>query len=148
MSPTCYTNISSRSVLQKERCCGTSRPYLQDPGINVVYYLPSGLRFRYRQHGYENRHFCRQITVTAKLSVPELFYDCHWTRSEYEGTPFTFEYRAEDLHHVEYRQYEIMLPLYKYTGTCQLRHTSLGHVTAFCYKLQWVVSAEYVPQNQ
>ncbi|XP_069700697.1 uncharacterized protein [Periplaneta americana] len=89
----------------------------------------TSLRFRYRQHGYENRHFCRQITVTAKLSVPELFYDCHWTKSEYEGTPFTFEYRAEDLHHVEYRQYEIMLPLYKYTAP----DTSLQNWTSLMY---------------
>lgn len=76
----------------------------------------AALRFRFRQHGYENKQFCREFHVSSEYYIPELFYDCLWTKSDYEGTHFTFEYEAEGVHHIEARRYVTLLPFYKDIG--------------------------------
>jgi hypothetical protein len=77
--------------------------------------LPA-LRFRFGQHGFDNKQFCREFHVSSEYDITELFYDCQWTVSDYEGTPFTFEYEAESVHRTEARRYVTMLPFYKYIG--------------------------------
>jgi hypothetical protein len=74
----------------------------------------SALRFRFKQVGYDNKHFCREFNVSSEYSIPELFYDCHWTKSNYEGTSFTFEYEARSLQHTEARRYIAELPFHKH----------------------------------
>lgn len=72
----------------------------------------TSLRFRFMQHGYYNKYFCREFHVSSEYNIPELFYDCRWTKSEYEGTPFTFEYEARNSQHTEARRYVMKLPFY------------------------------------
>jgi len=85
----------------------------------------AALRFRFRQHGYDKKQFCREFRVSSEYYIPELFYDCLWTKSEYEGTPFTFEYEAESVRHTEVRRYVTLLPFYKDIGMCKCRTTIL-----------------------
>jgi len=87
------------------------------------------LRFRFRQHGYDKKQFCREFRVSSEYYIPELFYDCLWTKSEYEGTPFTFEYQAESVRHTEVRRYVTLLPFYKDIEPS----TTLQNWTSFLY---------------
>jgi hypothetical protein len=63
--------------------------------------------------------------VSSEYYIPELFYDCLWTISNYEGTPFTFEYEAESAHFTEARRYVTLLPFYKDTGMSKCKTTIL-----------------------
>jgi hypothetical protein len=83
----------------------------------------AALRFRFRQQGYDKKQFCREFRVFSEHYIPELFYDCLWTKSNYEGTPFTFEYEAASTHHSEVRRYVTMLPFYKNIGMCKCKTT-------------------------
>ena len=85
----------------------------------------SALRFRFRQHGYDNKQFCREFRVSSEYYLPELFYDCLWTKSIYEGTPFAFEYEAESVHRTEARRYVTNLPFYKDIGMSKCKTTIL-----------------------
>jgi hypothetical protein len=85
----------------------------------------TALRFRFRQHGYDNKQFCREFRVSSEYSIPVLFYDCLWTTSNYEGTPFTFEYEAKSMHHTEARRYITKLPFYKDIGMNKCKATIL-----------------------
>lgn len=89
----------------------------------------TSLRFRFRQHGYDNKQFCREFRVSSEYYIPKLFYDCRWTRSNYEGTPFTFEYEAESVHRTEARRYVTLLPFYKDIEPS----TTLQNWTSFLY---------------
>lgn len=82
----------------------------------VCSFSPPALRFRFKQNGYDNKHFCREFNVSSEYSIPELFYDCLWTKSNYEETYFTFEYEAQTLQHTEVRKYVTELPSYKHIG--------------------------------
>jgi hypothetical protein len=86
-------------------------------GLHILIFCSlTALRFRFEQHGYYSKHFCREFRVSSGYNIPELFYDCRWTESEYEGTPFTFEYEAQNPQHTEARRYVMKLPFYANIG--------------------------------
>ncbi|XP_021922257.1 uncharacterized protein LOC110831033 isoform X2 [Zootermopsis nevadensis] len=89
----------------------------------------TSLRFRFKQNGYDNKHFCREFNVSSEYSIPELFYDCLWTKSNYEETYFTFEYEAQTLQHTEVRKYVTELPSYKHIAP----RTELKNWSPFLY---------------
>jgi len=92
----------------------------------------AALRFRFRQDGYDKKQFCRELRVSSEYYIPELFYDCLWTNSNYEGTPFTFEYEAESVHHTEARRYVTLLPFYKDIGMSKCK-TAILYVCCHCH---------------
>jgi hypothetical protein len=86
-------------------------------GLHIlIFFSLTALRFRFSQHGYYSKHFCREFHVSSEYNIPELFYDCRWTKSEYEGTPFTFEYEARNPQNTEARRYVTKLPFYVNIG--------------------------------
>ena len=90
-----------------------------------AFFSLAAVRFRFGQHGYDNKQFCREFRVSSEYYIPELFYDCLWTQSDYEGTPFTFEYEAESVGRSEARRFVTLLPFYKDIGMCNCKTTIL-----------------------
>nr|CAD7410035.1 unnamed protein product [Timema poppensis] len=82
--------------------------------LNVTFSLIkwNSLRMRFKEVGGDKKNFCRDFHLS--LEVPDstvLFFDCLWSKAEYEKKSFGFEYeQRSSLGSYAHRSYVFVVP--------------------------------------